>query len=102
MPEYLFRRTSGIVGLLERLVEEGCARAIETGTENLTVPVFDDVDIDLGNVTGRDPHAGEIPNVPARRRAATTRATRKPRNTVFDDNGSPATAARDRTGTSSA
>lgn len=29
MPEYLFRRTGGVVGLLERLVEEGCAEAID-------------------------------------------------------------------------
>ena len=25
MPEYLFRRTTGVVGLLERLIEDGCA-----------------------------------------------------------------------------
>jgi Bacterial TniB protein len=36
MPEYLFRRTSGVVGLLERLIEDGCAAAIATGREQLT------------------------------------------------------------------
>lgn len=101
MPEYLFRRTGGIVGLLERLVEEGCARAIETDTEDLTVQVFDDVDIDLGNVAGRDPRAGEVPDVPPRPRAAAG-APRRPRNTVFDDKGPPATVARHPTGTAPA
>ena len=33
MPEYLFRRTSGIVGLLKKLIQAGCRHAIETGTE---------------------------------------------------------------------
>src|ERR1017187_7258937 len=61
MPEYLFRRTNGIVGLLERLVEDGCALAISDGTERLTTGVLDQVDINLGNVPGRDPCAGEIP-----------------------------------------
>ncbi|MEU4341827.1 hypothetical protein AB0H00_11230 [Nocardia sp. NPDC023852] len=28
MPEYLFRRTNGVVGLLERLIGEACAEAI--------------------------------------------------------------------------
>jgi hypothetical protein len=36
MPEYLFRRTGGVVGLLRRLIEDGCARAIATGEERLT------------------------------------------------------------------
>ena len=33
MPEYLFRRTGGIVGLLKKLIQEGCRHAIETGAE---------------------------------------------------------------------
>lgn len=36
MPEYLFRRTRGIVGLLRRLIEDGCAKASATGEEQHT------------------------------------------------------------------
>jgi hypothetical protein len=89
MPEYLFRRTSGIVGLLERLLEDGCARAIASGSEQLTIELLDGIELNLGNVPGRDPTAGEIPAVPPRTAAATTKRTggKRPRNTVFDDHG---------------
>jgi hypothetical protein len=90
MPEYLFRRTSGVVGLLERLIEDGCSEAIGTGEERLTADLLDGVDISLGNLSRRDPAAGEVPPVPARPR---TRAKRRPRNTVFDDRGVPGTGA---------
>jgi len=40
MPEYLFRRTRGIVGLLRRLIQDGCTRAMETGREELTIPCW--------------------------------------------------------------
>jgi hypothetical protein len=97
MPEYLFRRTNGIVGLLERLVEDGCALAISDGTERLTTGVLDQVDINLGNVPGRDPCAGEIPQAPARPTAAAGAQAsprgKRPRNTVFDDHGQPGAAA---------
>ncbi len=95
MPEYLFRRTNGIVGLLERLVEDGCALAISDGTERLTTGVLDQVDINLGNVPGRDPWAGEIPQAPARPTTAAQASPRgkRPRNTVFDDHGQPGAAA---------
>ncbi|MYV58894.1 hypothetical protein GTW37_04185, partial [Streptomyces sp. SID4931] len=36
MPEYLLARTNGVVGLLERLAEDGCQEAIDSGTECLT------------------------------------------------------------------
>ncbi|GAA3508906.1 hypothetical protein FHR32_000254 [Streptosporangium album] len=42
MPEYLFARTAGIVGLLERLIEDGCTAAIGTGRELLDVHVQGD------------------------------------------------------------
>jgi len=80
MPEYLFRRTDGVVGLLERLIEDGCALAMETGTEKLTCKLLEGIEIDLGHSAAqRDPD--EIPPVPPR----TDR--RRPRNTVFDDKG---------------
>jgi hypothetical protein len=87
MPEYLFRRTGGLVGLLERLVEEGCAEALDTGAETLTENLLDDITINLGNDPRRDPDAEEIPAVPSARPAATAKARRRPRNTVFDDHG---------------
>ncbi|MFI7643507.1 hypothetical protein [Nonomuraea sp. NPDC049400] len=85
MPEYLFRRIQGVVGLLERLIEDGCAAAIDNGTEKLTVSLLDDIHIDLRDVPGRDPQAGEIPEVPQPPRPAP--ASKRGRNTVFDDRG---------------
>lgn len=91
MPEYLFRRTDGVVGLLERLVEDGCREAMETGQECLTDSLLDSIAIDLANTPGRDPDAGEIPAVPAQpahpRDTAGRGKRRRGRNTVFDDRG---------------
>ncbi|GAA1146151.1 MULTISPECIES: TniB family NTP-binding protein [Streptomyces violaceusniger group] len=42
MPEYLFDRTNGVVGLLERLIEDGCQEAIASGEEQLTETLLDD------------------------------------------------------------
>jgi hypothetical protein len=97
MPEYLFRRTSGIVGLLERLIEDGCTQAIKSGGEQLTVALLDGIELNLGNVPGRDPTAGEVPSVPPPPAAkAKPPGGKRPRNTVFDDQGGqslPAAAA---------
>ncbi|MFC4084724.1 TniB family NTP-binding protein [Amycolatopsis samaneae] len=91
MPEYLFRRTRGVVGLLERLIEEGCAEAIETGVETLTTDLLDGILINLGNDPRRDPEAGEIPDVPEPAPPRTAKRASRPHNTVFDDHGtSPA------------
>jgi hypothetical protein len=84
MPEYLFRRTSGVVGLLERLVEDGCAAAIATGRENLTAGLLNDIDLTV-SASGRDPAAGEVPAIPPR----PARRAGKPRSTAFDDHGRP-------------
>ncbi|MFF7656881.1 TniB family NTP-binding protein [Streptomyces sp. NPDC007983] len=99
MPEYLFERTHGVVGLLERLVEDGCQEAIDTGTECLTEPLLEGIALNLSSEPGRDPNAGEIPDVPATQAAATARqAAKRPaprrrgRNTVFDDQGPAAEA----------
>jgi hypothetical protein len=93
MPEYLFRRTAGVVGLLERLVEDGCAEALDSGVERLTENLLDEVTINLGNDPTRDPTAGEIPPVPAAAATASRSGSgRRPRNTVFDDHGVPAAA----------
>ncbi|SCK63572.1 MULTISPECIES: hypothetical protein [unclassified Streptomyces] len=96
MPEYLYRRTHGIVGLLRRLVEDGLTKAMESGLENLTIDLLDEITINLGNIPGkngvRDAEAGEIPDVdtaPAQKRIPRATQPRKSRNTVFDDRGTP-------------
>jgi len=100
MPEYLFRRTGGIVGLLERLIEDGCTRAIAYGEERLTIDLLGRIELNLGNVPGRDPTAGEIPTVPPPPAAAKAKRTggKRPRNTVFDDHGTPPATAQGRPG----
>lgn len=88
MPEYLFRRTGGVVGLLGCLIEEACMTAIETGAECVSHHLLEDIAIDLSKIPGRDPEAGEIPALPeqpAPRRAKSTK--KRGRNTVFDDRG---------------
>jgi hypothetical protein len=88
MPEYLFRRTDGVVGYLERLIEDGCSIAIEDGLERLDEALLDGVAINLEGSPGRDPGSGEIPPVPT---AAGPGATAKSgRNTVFDDHSAKA------------
>lgn len=82
MPEYLFERTGGVVGLLERLIEDGCREAMDCGQETLTEGLLDAVTIDLAQVPGRDPGSGEVPAVPPPRRTG-----RRGRNTVLDDRG---------------
>lgn len=87
MPEYLFRRTGGVVGLLERLIEDGCAQAIDTGAERLSIDLLDGLDINLGNAPSRDRAAGEVPDIPPHTLNATSRKGHRARNTVFDDKG---------------
>ena len=61
MPEYLYRRTNGVVGLLERLIEDGCREAVDTGTERLDQALLDSVALGLPDIHDRDAGAGEIP-----------------------------------------
>lgn len=92
MPEYLFARTAGVVGLLERLVEDGCAHAIDTGAERLTVDLLGAIDINPANLPGRERTAEETPTVPPRPPTRNAARRGKARNTVFDDHGSPPSA----------
>ncbi len=96
MPEYLYRRTSGVVGLLERLIEDGCREAIGTGTERLDQALLDNVALSLPDARSRDAEAGEIPAIPPGPAlpGGGSRATRsrRGRSTVFDDRG-PATGS---------
>jgi hypothetical protein len=88
MPEYLFRRTGGIVGLVRKLIQEGCRHAIETGCEQITTGLLDTLALSPADLPGLDPAAGEVPDIPAPP-APASRKRRKPRNTVFDDRGAP-------------
>jgi AAA domain len=92
MPEYLFRRTDGVVGLLERLIEDGCREAIESGKERLTEALLDGVAISLDDARGRNRDASEIPTVPPQPAATPNGKRKRGRNTVFDDHG-PAAAS---------
>ena len=89
MPEYLFRRTGGIVGLVRKLIQEGCRHAIETGCEQITAGLLDTLALSPADLPGLDPDAGEVPDIPAPP-APASRKPRRPRNTVFDDRGAPA------------
>ncbi|WP_142147875.1 hypothetical protein [Streptomyces sp. SLBN-31] len=99
MPEYLMRRTGGVVGLLERLLEDGAQEAMDSGKEFLDEGLLDEIVISLDD-PGRDPGAGEVPPVPGIPRqprsktagAARQKGGRTCRNTVFDDHG-PRSAA---------
>ncbi|MER7847483.1 TniB family NTP-binding protein [Kitasatospora sp. NPDC096077] len=90
MPEYLMRRSGGVVGILGRLITDGAQEAMDSGTERLDEALLD------GIVIGR-----EEPAEPAAAHdQAAEPASAKPRpgrargrNTVFDDHGPQATPA---------
>ncbi|MFD7027443.1 AAA family ATPase [Streptomyces sp. NPDC059917] len=85
MPEYLFHRTGGIVGILEKLVQRGLRIAIEDGSERLTKELLGHITVTPGDMPDLDAEAGEQPNIPPHNPAP----KKKPRgrNTVFDDDG---------------
>ena len=70
LPEYLFRRTGGVVGTVKNLLTAACTAAVEnpdpeTGEERLTIELFDTVTANYSAEEGRIAEAGEIPDVPA-------------------------------------
>lgn len=83
MPEYLRRRTGGVVGLLSRLIEDGAHEAMASGRETLTESQLDEI------VIGRDLPPDEIGPAPASDQDKPKRPRRgkKPRNGSFDDRG---------------
>ncbi|MEU9098837.1 TniB family NTP-binding protein [Streptomyces sp. NPDC048361] len=85
MPEYLMRRTGGVVGLLGRLLEDGAQEAMESGKELIDQSLLDEI------VLRRDgpEQAPDEPVIPADAPTAGKKTTRakRPRNTVFDDHG---------------
>lgn len=70
LPEYLFRRTGGVVGTLNRLVTEACLVAVgnpdpATGEERITVELLNGITANYSAEEGRIAEVGEIPDVPA-------------------------------------
>lgn len=90
MPEHLFRLTGGTVGILRKLIQKACRRAIETGEEEITAGLLDSLTLTRKDLPGLDPDSGEIPDILAAPDAKKPARPRKPRNTVFDDHGAPA------------
>jgi chloramphenicol 3-O-phosphotransferase len=90
MPEYLFRRTDGVIGLLACLIEDACMAAIDSGGEKLDMDLLDEITIDLSRFPGHDPASGEVPAPPPPARRKKT--GKRPRNTVFDDKGAAGAA----------
>lgn len=88
MPEYIYRRTGGVVGLIERLIEDGASLAMDTGIEEITEELLDRVIIRTQHPK-RDWAAGEEGEVPPALPAKKAVQGRRPRNTVFDDKGVP-------------
>ncbi|WP_245606245.1 TniB family NTP-binding protein [Streptomyces himastatinicus] len=90
MPEYLMRRTDGVVGLLGRLLEDGAQEAMESGKELIDESLLDEI------VLRRDepeqpPDEPVIPADPLATGKKTSQAKRR-RNSVFDDHGPAARA----------
>ena len=79
MPEYLYRRTNGVVGLLERLIEDGCREAIDTGTEHLDQALLDNVALSLPDAAQPRRRGGRGPRHPARTRPVRRQAARQAR-----------------------
>ncbi|MFF2514382.1 AAA family ATPase [Streptomyces sp. NPDC058086] len=89
MPEYLFNRTKGVVGILEKLVQHGCRRAIKDKSERLTKELLNQFTVTPDDMPDLDAGSGEQPNIPPHE--PTQKKQSRGRNTVFDDDG-PAAA----------
>jgi len=63
MPEHLFRLTGGTVGILRKLIQKACRRAIETGEEEITAGLLDSLTLTRKDLPGLDPDSGEIPDI---------------------------------------
>ncbi|WP_380286432.1 hypothetical protein [Kitasatospora purpeofusca] len=90
MPEYLMRRSGGVVGILGRLIADGAQEAMDSGKETLDEALLD------GIVIGREEPVGPAATQdqfaePAQAKPRAGRA--RGRNTVFDDHGSQAATA---------
>ncbi len=84
MPEYLFQRTGGIVGVLEKLIQRGLRLAIEDKSERLTKDLLNQFTVTPGDMPDLDAASGEQPSIPPHK---PTPKKPKGRNAVFDDDG---------------
>ena len=69
LPEYLFRRSGGVVGTVNRLVTEAVLTAVEnpdetTGEERITIELLDGITANYSAEEGRIAEVGEVPDVP--------------------------------------
>ncbi|MGP3683955.1 AAA family ATPase [Streptomyces sp. IBSNAI002] len=85
MPEYLFQRTNGVVGLLEKLVQRGCRVAIEEGSERLSKDLLSRCAVSPTDLPHLDADSGEQPLIPPVKPSPKKR--QRSRNTVYDDAG---------------
>ncbi|MGW7406825.1 AAA family ATPase [Streptomyces sp. NPDC054833] len=85
MPEYLFARTKGVVGILEKLIQHGCRRAIDDGSEQLTKDLLNQFTVTPDDMPDLDAESGEQPHIPPHKPMPKKNCTG--RNTVFDDDG---------------
>lgn len=58
--DYLYTRSTGMIGSLFELIIRGSARAIRTGTEVLTRELLDDIEIDAAAESAREITAQEL------------------------------------------
>ena len=92
IPEYLFARTGGVIGLLKKLIQAAARRAIETGAERITEDLIKELTIGPDDLPDLDAGSGELPDIPATV-PPTPRKRPRPRSTVFDDKGPLTTPA---------
>ncbi|MGW6401257.1 AAA family ATPase [Streptomyces sp. NPDC055134] len=90
MPEYLFHRTKGVVGILEKLIQHGCRRAMEDKSECLTKGLLNQFTVTPDDMPDLDAGSGEQPHIPPHE--PTQKKNSRGRNTVFDDDGPAASA----------
>ncbi|MDX3771173.1 MULTISPECIES: TniB family NTP-binding protein [unclassified Streptomyces] len=84
MPEYLMRRTGGVVGLLGRLIEDGAQEAMESGKELIDETLLDEIVLQRDKLE-QPPDEPVIPADPPT--TSENPKAKRPRNTVFDDQG---------------
>jgi hypothetical protein len=96
MPEYLHRRSEGVVGILGRLIRDATMEAMNSGKERLDETLLDAIIIGRQDLSHE---AGETAGVTDSRGAGRPEGSRKTpgrrrgRNTVFDDHGPEAAEA---------
>ncbi|MGP3632435.1 AAA family ATPase [Streptomyces sp. 24-1644] len=93
MPEYLMRRSDGVVGILGRLIKNGCQIAVDSGRETLDKALLDKVVIGRAAPAGQDADDTAPAPAPAPAKRPRSRAKPRSRNTVFDDHGPQAAGA---------